>query len=139
MLSILLHRHNGAHSICDVLAAAMRHYPCMHVIGYDIPPRLAFHCRATGSCVACLCLHILFFFNHFHLRTQRACNLVEHINIHGILAGFHATDVRGGDACNLSKLLLLPALGATHLADALAHSLALVINDLIFFHVVYMT
>ena len=40
---LMLHRHNGAHGICDVLTAAMRHYPCMHVIGYDVPPRLAFH------------------------------------------------------------------------------------------------
>ena len=60
MLSVfLLHRHDGAHSICDVLAAAMRHYPCMHIVGNDISPRLAFHGRAADSCVTCLVCHVL--------------------------------------------------------------------------------
>ena len=44
---LLLHRHDGAHGICDVLAAAVRHYPCMHIIGHGIPPRLAFHSRSA--------------------------------------------------------------------------------------------
>ena len=44
---MLLHCHDGAHGICDVLAAAMRQYPLMHVVGYGIPPRLTFHSRAA--------------------------------------------------------------------------------------------
>ena len=47
LLFVLLHRHNGAHSICDVLAAAMRQNPLMHIIGYDVPPCLAFHSRSA--------------------------------------------------------------------------------------------
>ena len=56
---ILLHRHNGAHGVCDVLAASMRQNPLMHIIGNDIPPRLAFHSGATCSCVTC-CFHIVY-------------------------------------------------------------------------------
>lgn len=43
----LLHRHYCAHGVSDVLAASMHHYPCMHIIGNDIPPRLAFHSRSA--------------------------------------------------------------------------------------------
>ena len=55
----LLHRHDGADGICDVLAASMLHYPLMRIVGYGIPPRLAFHGRATCSCVTCLVCHVL--------------------------------------------------------------------------------
>ena len=135
----LLHRHNGTHGVCDVLAAAMRQNPLMHIIGYDIPPRPAFHGGAACSCVTCCSLHIFTFllFNQSQFRTKRSCNLVEHVDIHGILPGFNATYIRSGNACNLGELLLLPALGCAHRSDALAHGLTFVINDLVFFHIVY--
>ena len=60
MLSVfLLHCHDGAYGICYILAASVRHYPLMRIVGYNIPSCLALHGGATGSCVACLCLHIL--------------------------------------------------------------------------------
>ena len=71
LLVVLLHRHNGAHGICDILAAPVLEGPLMHVVGNDIPPCLAFHGRATGSCVTCCILHIFTFllFNHSQLST----------------------------------------------------------------------
>ena len=59
LLVVLLHRHDGAHGIRDILAAAMRHYPCMRIVGYGIPSRLAFHGRTASSCVTC-CFHIVY-------------------------------------------------------------------------------
>lgn len=69
--------------------------------------------------------------------SYRARYLVQHVDIHGVLAGFNAADVSGGDARNLSELLLLPALGGAHRTDALAHGLTLIINYLVFFHIAY--
>lgn len=70
MLLTLLHRHDGAHGICDVLAAAMSHYPLMHIIGNDIPPCLALHGGAACSCVTCRSLHILTPFQSFSVLRQ---------------------------------------------------------------------
>ena len=38
---LLLHRHDGAHGVCDILAAAMRHYPLMRIVCNNILPSLA--------------------------------------------------------------------------------------------------
>lgn len=46
MLSVvLLHRHDGAHGVCDVLSASVLHDPLMRIVGNDVSPRLAFHRR----------------------------------------------------------------------------------------------
>lgn len=86
---------------------------------------------------AIIFLFTLLLFNHSQLCAQCARYLVQHVDIHGVLAGFNAADVSGGDARNLSELLLLPALGGAHRTDALAHGLTLIINYLVFFHIAY--
>ena len=39
----------------------------------------------------------LLLFNHSQLCAQCSCNLVEHVNVHGILASFHSADIGGGE------------------------------------------
>ena len=53
----LLHRHNGAHGICDVLAATMRHYPLMRIVCNNILSSLAADgrsaCRSRRFTIFC--------------------------------------------------------------------------------------